>query len=157
MGMSKYENLRLREPEINPTKSVLEKVLGESYSAYNELQRLLGGLELEQVWQYYPCVGTKAWMTRGEYKWTTPRGTNKSKNIYWLSAWEGYFKVAVWFLEKNRAELLKAEISEETKRLVRNAKTFGKMMTFPVELDITSAALLPDLCALIKCKKRLET
>ena len=153
--MSKHDNLRLREANVTPTSEVMRKVLGSSYDAYAAFQRELAGLELEQVWQYYMGC-TKSWMARGQYKWTTPRGTNKEKTIYWLSVWDGYFKVTVWFLEKNRFEILKADVSEKTKQVIRGAKTLGKMNTFPVEFDVTDAKPLADICELIKYKKRLE-
>ena len=77
--------------------------------------------------------------------------------MYWLSVWDGYFKVAVWFLEKNRIEILKSDAGEKTKRRIRDAKTLGKMMTFPVEFDVLSDEEIPDIITMIKCKQKLET
>lgn len=155
--MSKYQDLRLRESEIEPTDKVLAKALGDSYGAYKAFCKGLAGLELEQVWQFYPCVGTKAWMARGVFKWTTPRGAKKEKNLYWLSVWDKCFKVSVWFKGPNRAEVLKLEISDKTKRSVTEAKIMGeKMNTFPVEFEVTTAEQLADIYELIQCKKRLE-
>jgi len=153
--MSKHENLRLREPEINPTYEVLEKTIGGSFSAYETLQDELPRFDIEQEWTYYAGC-TKSWLAKGQYRWTTPRGTSKEKTIYWLSAWDGYFKVAVWFLEKNRREILSSSVSEKTKQLIREAKTLGKMMTFPVEFNITTSEPLADIYTLINCKKNLE-
>ena len=153
----KYEKLRLREQEIFPSQEVLEKILGESFNAYKTFQDTLEQFELEQLWQFYPCFCGKAWMARGSFKWTTPRGANKEKNIYWLSAWEGYFKVAIWFKEKNRMEILKSDLSEGTKRIIRDAKTMGKLMTFPVEFDVDNIEPLADIYELIRHKKELET
>lgn len=70
--------------------------------------------------------------------------------------WEGYFKVTIWFLEKNRSEILSAGLSEDTKQKINDAKTFGKLKTFPLEFDITAAELLSDIYTLINCKKQLE-
>ena len=150
-----YEKLRLREPGTEPTDEVLKSILGASYGAYTTFLGALAGLELENEWKFYNC-SCKSWLARGVYRWTTPRGAKKEKNLYWLSAWDGYFKVAVWFLDKNRGEVLKLNTSEQTKKLIRDAKTLGKMMTFPVECDITTAGALADVYALIKCKKNLE-
>ena len=84
-------------------------------------------------------------------------GRKKSKNLYWLSVWDGCFNVVVWFKGPNREEVLKLNISDETKELVRQAKQFGvKMNTFPVELLISDKAKLDDVYELIKAKKRLE-
>jgi len=152
-----YENLRLREQHIEPTQDVLKGALGESYKTYETFVSGLCDLDIENVWQFYPCFATKAWMGRGEYKWTTPRGANKAKNIYWLSVWEELFKVAVWFKEDNRAEILNADVSEGTKKLIRESKMFGpKMRTFPVEFEVIDVDNLSDIYTLLKYKIRLE-
>lgn len=154
--MSNPENLRLREKDVSPTKEVLQATFGKSYNAYGKFQEELANLEIKQEWQYY-LGGSKAWMARGQYRWTTPRGTNKEKTLYWLSGWDGYFKVAVWFLDKNRMEVLKADVSEETKKLIRGTANFAtKMATFPVEIDVCTPEQLLDIYELIKYKKKLE-
>ena len=150
--------MRLREADITPTPALLKEIiLGTSYDAYTKFQEGLEQVEIDQVWQYYPCMGTKAWLARGVFKWITPRCANKEKNIYWLSAWDGYFRVAIWFKEKNRAEILNAYVSDETKKLIRSAKMLGpKMQTFPVEFEVRTTEPLADIFTLIKYKKRLE-
>ena len=152
--MNNHDDLRLRDPEVTPTSEVLEQALGSSYAVYETFQDALPKLEIEQEWQWYKPH--KAWFARGQHFWTTPRGTKKEKNLYWLHVCEGYFSVAVWFKEKNRREVLKTGVSEKTKQLIRDAKTMGKMSTFPVTFDITTAEPLADIYALIDCKKRIE-
>jgi len=99
---------------------------------------------------------SKAWFAKGQHFWTTTRGTRKEKNLYWLHVFEGYFSVAVWFKEKNRAEVLGADVSEKIKMLICGAKTMGKLPTFPVVFDITTVEPLTDIYALLDCKKRIE-
>ena len=152
--MNNSENLRLRDPEVTPTSKVLEQALGSSYAAYKAFQDALPKLEMEQEWQWY--TPHKAWFAKGQHFWTTPRGTRKEKNLYWLHVCEGYFSVSVWFKEKNRKEALKSSVNEKTKHLIREAKTMGKMATFPVVFDITTAKQLADIYTLIDCKKRIE-
>lgn len=152
--MVKHGKIRLQEPEAAPTTEVLRKALGDSYGAYVAFQNSLSDLEITQVWQWYSPH--KAWYARGQYKWTTPRGTNKEKTLYWLHVFEGCFDVAVWFLEKNRMELLGADVSNETKKLIREANTFGKLQTFPVVIDVATAEPLADIYKLIGFKKKLE-
>jgi len=152
--MNNHENLRLRDPEAAPTSEVLEQVLGDSYAAYEAFQDALPGLEMEQEWQWY--TPHKAWFAKGQHFWVTPRGTRKEKNLYWLHVYEGTFSVAVWFKEKNRAEILNADVSEKTKKLIRDAETMGKMPTFPVVFVIITDELLADIYTLIDFKKRLE-
>lgn len=152
--MNHHEHLQLRDPGSIPARGVLEQVLGASFAAYETLQEALPGLDMEQAWQWYTPY--KAWFAKGQHFWTTQRGTRKEKTLYWLYVYEGYFSIAVWFKEKNRAALLNAAISTHTKQLVRDAETMGKMPTFPVIFDITAADPLTEVYALIRCKKELE-
>jgi len=152
--MHNHEKLQLREPEAPPTSTLLELTLGNSYAAYETFQEALPHLDIEQAWQWYTPY--KAWFAKGQHWWTTPRGAKKEKNLYWLYVYEGYFSVAVWFKEKNRTEVLNADVSEKTKQLIRDAKTMGKLPTFPVVFDITAMEPLADIYVLLDCKKRLE-
>jgi len=152
--MNNHEKLRLRDPEVTPTSEALEQILGGSYAAYKTFQDALPGLEIEQEWQWY--TPHKAWFAKGQHFWTTPKGTKKEKNLYWLHVYEGCFSVAVWFKEKKRSEVLSADVSENTKQLICDAKTLGKMPTFPVVFDITTPEPLADIYALLDCKKRIE-
>ena len=148
------ENLRLKDPEAMPTSELLEQTLGDSYAAYEAFQEELPRLEIEQEWQWYTPY--RAWFAKGQHWWTTQRGTRKEKNLYWLYVYGGYFSVAVWFKEKNRMEVLSANVSEKTKQMVCDAKTMGKMPTFPAVFDVTTVETLADICALIDRKKELE-
>ena len=152
--MSNHEKLRLREPAMAPTVIDLEQALGDSYVAYATFQDALPSLDIEQEWQWYTPY--KAWFAKGRHWWTTPRGAKKEKNLYWLYVYEGYFSVAVWFKEKNRVEILKADVSDKTKQLISDAETHGKLPTFPVVFDITTAEPLADIYTLLDCKKKLE-
>jgi len=152
--MSNHENLRLKDPDVTPTSAILEQILGDSYIPYETFQEALPHLDIEQAWQWYTPY--KAWFAKGQHWWTTPRGAKKEKTLYWLYVYEGHFDVAVWFKEKNRGEILNADVSEKTKQLISEAKTMGKMPTFPVVFDITTTEPFADIFALIDCKKRLE-
>jgi len=149
------EKLRLKDPGEIPNNEMLAQVLGESFDAYETFQEALPGLEIEQEWQWY--TPHKAWFAKGQHFWVTPRGTRKEKNLYWLHVYDGYFSVAVWFKEKNRAAILSSDVSEKTKELIRNAETMGKMPTFPVVFDITTTEPFSDICNLIDYKKKLES
>ena len=148
------EKLRLKDQRIFPEREVLMLDLGDSYAAYEAFQEHLTTLEIKQEWQWY--TPHKVWAGKGQYKWTTSRGTEKEKNLYWLNVFDGYFCVAVWFKEKNRMEILGADISEKTKQIILSAETMGKMPTFPVLFEVTTVEQLDDICTLIEFKKRLE-
>lgn len=152
--MNHHESLALRERAFPPDDELLHLVLGDSYAAYEALQRALPTLEMEQTWQWY--TPHKAWLARGEYAWTTKRGTRKEKTLYWLHVHDGHFSIAVWFKEKNRDALLTADLDDHVRQLVCNTKALGKLPTFPVVLDITTAHALSALYPLLTCKKELE-
>lgn len=80
-----------RDKNVKPTEQLIAESLGEGYVIY---QRFIETLENEGIslmdWRYYQ--DGKAWLSKGEYKWTTTRGTNKVKPIFWLSMWEDFFK-----------------------------------------------------------------
>jgi len=152
--MHRHEELRLKDAQGPPTSTVLKEALGDSYLAYETFQEALPLLEMEQEWQWYTPY--KAWFAKGQHWWTTPRGTRKEKNLYWLYVYEGHFMVAVWFKEKNRGEILKADVSEKTKELIRRAETMGKVPTFPVVFDIRTMEPLVDIYTLLDWKKKLE-
>jgi hypothetical protein len=154
----KDEKLRLRDPDIFPSTEVLAEVFGDSYGAYEVFRDALAGLDIELEWKYYPSpMCGKCWLAQGKYRYITPRGANKDKTIFWFSAWDGYFNVAIWFKEINRDEILRADVSDETKKLIRNAKLFSqKMRTFPLEFEVRTAEQLADIYTLIRYKKRLE-
>lgn len=109
--MNDHEKLGLREPEVTPTSELLEQTLDDSFAVYETFQDALPNLEIEQDWQWYTPY--KAWFAKGQHWWVTLRGTRKEKNLYWLYVYEGYFSVAVWFKEKDRTEVLRADVSEK--------------------------------------------
>ncbi len=89
-----------RDKNVKPTEQLIAESLGEGYAIY---QRFIETLENEGIslmdWRYYQ--DGKAWLSKGEYKWTTTRGTNKVKPIFWLSMWEGFFKVSFTLARKS--------------------------------------------------------
>jgi len=146
--------LQLKDPSEVPTNALLEEILGNSYVAYETFQEALPRLEIEQDWQWYTPY--KAWFGKGTHWWTTKKGTQKEKNLYWLYVFDGYFQVAVWFKEKNRQEVLMVDVSEKTRQLLLDTKPRGKLTTFPVIFSVTSHEMLIDIYTLLDCKKRLE-
>jgi len=144
----------LRNPDIKPTNELIAEGLGEAYTTYAKFIK-----ELEEHyaitlmdWRFYN--DGKSWLSKGEYKWTTPRGANKVKPIFWLSIWEGFFKTSFFFSASLQEELLNLAISQETKEIIKNAKSMGKKMRFmPVVLDINNEKQLNDVYAIAEFRK----
>ena len=143
----------LRDPNIEPTREVIAEGLGAAYETYSLFISGLGKYDITLMdWRFYN--DGKAWLSKGEYKWTTPRGTNKVKPIFWLSIWDGFFRIAFFFSASVQAELQGLQISQETIDLIKNAKPMGKTMRFlPVVLDIKSIQQLDDVYNLAQFRK----
>ncbi len=103
-------------------------------------------------WRFYN--DGKAWLSKGEYKWTTTRGTNKVKPLFWLSIWEGFFKISFNFKFETREELLNLSISDEAKDVISSAEVSGKTMKYiPVIFDVDDEKQLHDIYVLMQFRK----
>ncbi|OCN05508.1 hypothetical protein A4S06_08635 [Erysipelotrichaceae bacterium MTC7] len=151
--MEKVIQQLLRDPNVEPTDELIADGLGEANNAY---KKFINDLKEQSVflmdWRFYN--DGKAWLSKGEYKWITKRGTNKVKPIFWLSIWEGLFKVSFLFAEKTRDELIQLPLSEDTKSLIENTKPNGKSMQYlSVIFDVKNDSVLNDIYTLVKFRK----
>ena len=143
----------LRDPNIEPTDKVIAEGLGKTTETY---AKFIDGLEYHDItlmdWRYYN--DGKSWLSKGEYKWVTARGTEKIKPIFWLSIWDGFFKVSFFFSGKIQDELLALPISADAKEIIKNAEPMGKTMRFlPIIFDISDDKLLHDIYILAQFRK----
>ena len=147
------EQQLLRNPEIRPTSEIIAEGLGETYKTYAIFIKELERYDITLLdWRFYN--DGKAWLSKGEYKWTTPRGANKVKPIFWLSVWNGFFRVSFFFGADLQEELSKLPISQNAKELICDAKPMGKTMRFvPVIFDVANEAQLSDLYILSEFRK----
>ena len=147
------EQQLLRDPDIRPTSGIIAKGLEDSYNAYTKFIKELECYDITLMdWRFYN--DGKAWLSKGEYKWTNQRGTNKVKPIFWLSIWSGFFKVSFFFGADIKEELLQLSISQTAKDLVKDAKPMGKTMRYlPIVFDISKEAQLNDLYILSELRK----
>ena len=147
------EQQLLRDPGIEPTDEVIAKGLGAAYKTYSKFVNELERYDISLMdWRFYN--DGKAWLSKGEYKWTTPRGANKVKPIFWLSIWEGFFKITFFFASSIQAGLLDLPISKDAKESIKNAKPMGKTMRFlPIVLDIKTDKQLDDVYAPAEFRK----
>jgi len=143
----------LRDPEIQPTDEIIAEGLGAAYKVYTKFVKELEHCDISFMdWRFYN--DGKSWLSKGEYKWITSRGTNKVKPIFWLSIWNGFFRVAFFFSFDIKNELLELPISQNAKELIGNAEPMGKTMRFlPIVFDVSSEEQLNDLYILSKFRK----
>lgn len=142
----------LRDPAIEPSTGVLAHALGESNDAYVKFVSELSGHDVELVWRYY--TDGKAWLGKGIHKWTGARGGQKEMTVFWLSIWEGLFKVTVYIPEKSRAELLKLPLPADVKRMISDAEHMGERLRyFPVVFAVRSDEMFGALFEIVNFKK----
>jgi Protein of unknown function (DUF3788) len=139
------ETILLKDERAFPDDKVLKTALGDSYAAYSALINTVTADEfgLLPQWNYYN--DGKAWLCKVVYK---------KKTVFWLSAWEGYFKAAFYFTEKNCDGIDGLEIAPEIKQSFKSANHIGKLI--PLALSIRSRNQLPDLLRIIAYKKGLK-
>lgn len=143
----------LRDANIEPTVGIIAEGLGATNTVYVKFIEELKEYNISLMdWRYYN--DGKAWLSKGEYKWTTARGTNKVKPVFWLSIWEGFFKVSFFFSEKIRTELLSLPISTDAKEIIKNTEATGKTMkSISIIFDITDKYQLNDVYVLAEFRK----
>lgn len=139
------DTMLLRERTISPTKHTLENALGRSFAAYQELMNTITGknYELLPEWRYYN--DGKAWLCKVQYK---------KKTIFWLSAWDKYFRMAFYFTEKTGKGINELDIDANIKKTFTANKPAGRL--FPLVINVTGKGQLKDALKVIEYKKSLK-
>ena len=143
----------LRSPDLQPTSDVVAKALEEANEAYMKFVNELANHDIQLVWHYYN--DGKAWLAKGLYQWTGVRGGQKEITVFWLSIWDGFFKVTINIPEKNRAEIDNIPFEHEIKRMIADSKQMGKLKTFPLVFDVCSDEMLEAIFSLVDFKKKI--
>lgn len=141
----------LRDPDIEPVSEVIAAALGLANSAYVKFIAGLACHDIQVEWRYYN--DGKAWLGKALYKWTGARGGKKEVTVFWLSVWEGFFKVSLFIPEKARAAALALALNNETKEMIENAQQMGKLKFFPLLFDLRSDELFDDIYTLADFRK----
>ena len=152
MEMNKVQ--LLRNPDIQPSSDVIAKALGESNNAYIKFLGELAGHDIHLEWRYYN--DGKAWLTKGLYKWKGVRGGQNETTVFWLSIWDGFFKVTIYIPEKARAEVLNLPLANEVKQKIAASKQMGKLKFFPVVFDLYSDEMFDAAFLLSDFRKSMK-
>ena len=145
---------RLRDQTIYPDDEVLAKVLGASYGIYQQFIHSAGDMGIFPEWRYYH--DGKAWLMKGLYKWQSKRGANKEKTVFWLSVWDGFFKVSLFIPDKSRNGLSGLKVNETVKKIINDAKPMGKLKFFPLVFEISADHQYDDIFKLMEYQKNLR-
>jgi ribosomal protein S18 acetylase RimI-like enzyme len=144
----------LRSPDIQLTRDVIAEALGGANEAYVKFCNELASRKITLEWRYYN--DGKAWLAKGIYKWTGVRGGPKYMTVFWLSIWEGFFKVTLYFPEKVRDDVLQLPIEETVKERIPHSSSLGKLQFFPIVFDFFAEDHFETLFTLVEFKKILK-
>ena len=144
----------LRNPDIQPSSDVIAKALNEANNTYIKFANELINHNIEIEWRYY--TDGKAWLAKGLYKWKGVRGGQNETTVFWLSVWDGFFKLSIFIPEKNREDAQNLPLSDNIKKMISESKQMGKLKFFPVVFDLYSEELLPSVFTLLDFKKNIK-
>lgn len=144
----------LRNPDIEPSSDVIAKALGEANDAYVKFIKELASHDIHLEWRYYN--DGKAWLAKGIFKWSGIRGGQNETTIFWLSVWDGFFKVTIFMPEKVRADVLSLPLDNEIKQTISEAQQMGKLKFFPVVFDLCSNEMLETFFMVANFKKSIK-
>ena len=133
----------LRTSDVYPSNDVLAAALGSSYDAYTAFIQKLPQFSIELQWRYYN--DGKSWLGKC---------IHKKKTVFWLSVWDGFFKITLFFTEKTCGGVHELPIDDKIKAQFKAEKPVGKLI--PLLLSVNSASALNDAYALIEYKKSLK-
>jgi hypothetical protein len=141
----------LRDPAIQPYSNVISEALKEAYDAYMKFVSELENHDIHMDWRYY--TDGKAWLAKGLHHWIGVRGGQKETTIFWLSIWDGFFKVTFFIPEKVRANALALPLDNVVKQMITDSKQMGKLKFFPLVFDVCSNERFEDVFSLVDFKK----
>ena len=139
------ETRLLREKEVYPNNEVLEKALGESFLAFNELMETISNEKYALVpdWRYYK--DGKSWLCKV---------SNKKKTVCWISVWNKFFKAGFYFTEKTRLGIHELLIENKIKEEFSQSKNIGKLI--PLVINVFRKEQIDDVLKIIEYKKKLK-
>jgi len=144
----------LRNPDIEPTSEVIAGGLGAANDAYAKFINGLKSHDIDLEYRYY--TDGKSWLGKGLHKWTGIRGGQKEVTAFWLSIWDGFFKVTLYIPEKCRVDALSLPLDEEIKKMIAESKQIGKLKFFPITFDLQSVELFDAVYTLIDFRKTIK-
>lgn len=145
----------LKNPNIEPTDSVLNDSLKDAYPSYLLFLNLLNQIDVDLVWRYY--TDGKAWLAKGIYRWTGKKGSDKEMSVFWCSIWNGFFKIVIYIPEDKREDILNLPIDDNLKIKIREIKRMGETFrSLPIVFDVHSNEELESMLKIIVYKKGLK-
>lgn len=141
---------QLRDAAVEPTDEVLHVCLGGSFPAYEAFMAAMKEASVEVEWRYYQDV--RAWLGKGVYRWVGPRGGQKEATVFWLSVWEGFFRLTFNVPMKSFSAVKELALSASARAILEASYRPGyKNVT--AMFDMADESLLGDVRTLIEFRK----
>ncbi|MEO1770203.1 DUF3788 family protein [Candidatus Enterococcus ferrettii] len=132
-----------KDRNLEPVDENLNRILGNSFSAYKKLLEKLPDFEADLEWRFYKDGGWLAKVTR------------KKKTLFWGEPRDGHFTAAFHFNERNHSGVLELDIADDLRKMFSNTPASARNMT-TLKIDIYSENDLPDVYQLIGFKKNAK-
>jgi len=123
----------------------LKDTLGITFPVFQEFIKRIESddFKFEKQWLYYHDA--KAWFCKIQFK---------KKTVLWLTVWENYFKLSMYFAEKFDQDIKNLNVSEDLKAQYFEVKRIGKIK--PVVIDVKNLENLHDAYRIIEYKKSIR-
>jgi len=129
----------LKDASISVNDDLLKMSLKDSYNVYLTLLKECSALDVNVEWHYYNDV--KSWLGKA---------VHKKKTVFWLSIWDGFFKISMYFNERTRVGIDSLDIDPVIKERYTCEPTKEKFI--PMIFDNDCDEQIVDLVELIKYK-----
>lgn len=136
---------QLRDENIQPDTEVIAAALGPALEAYEQFMARIGAepFTLQPEWRYYQ--DGKAWLCKL---------TGKKKTVFWLSVWQGFFKLSFYFSARHAPAVEALEVDRGIIERFRQRQAVGRLI--PLVVNVHTLWQLDDLYRLIEFKKNLK-
>ncbi len=135
----------LNDPDIFPSDSVLRQPLGRSKPAWDAFMRLLKKdyPHMSVDWHYYN--DSRTWLCKV---------TQNARTIFWLSAWEKFFKISFYFTAKAETAITASGLGADLKYAFTHPK--GRCSLRPVITEVRKKIDLQPIKELIAIKLKMK-
>jgi len=109
-----------------PTEEIIFSHIGKSKVSWKAIFKYIHANhpDFNEQWRFYN--DGKSWLLKV---------TRKTKTIFWLTVYNGLFKITFYFGDKAVANILECDISDELKNLFKDGKKFGKIHGIVLSMD----------------------
>ena len=109
---------------------------------------------MESGWSGTITMTEKHSLLKGYIVGSVLAEVEKKVTVFWLSIWEGFFKISVFIPEKSREEVLGLPVSEDFKDVIKESKRMGeKLKYYPLIFEAKTEEFLNDLFVLFEFRK----